>query len=63
MKYIVVMRVLLVLGEANGTATDDAMAAAMVAAVKFTIDIKLCLCRAQSLFKLLHVCKGNMHTI
>ena len=40
MKYIVVMRVLIVLGEANGTATDDAMAAAMVAAAKFTINIK-----------------------
>ena len=40
MKYIVVMRVLIVIGVANGTATYDAMAEAMVAAAKFTINIK-----------------------
>ena len=40
MKYIVVMRVLIVIGVANETATYDAMAAAMVAVAKFTINIK-----------------------
>ena len=40
MKYIVVMRVLIVIGVANGSATDDAMAAAMVGAAKFAINIK-----------------------
>ena len=41
--YVRPMRVLIVLGEdvlLNGTATDDAMAAAMVGAAKFAINIK-----------------------